>query len=153
MAQAESVGYLAAVAVGAVVGLLGRALLTSRPRLDRTSAVLCGIIGSALGFTALRVVPPLTAHGFPWLRLLLAALLGTLAVMATGQALHRSWVRRHPDLVHGDPKALIAAGGGRAWSSSPRPAGTCAPASATSGWSTSSPRPSPASSTPTAARC
>jgi hypothetical protein len=60
---------------------------------------------------ALQHLPTLTEEGFPWVRLALSAVIGTVTVMGLGQAMRKRWEGQHPDLVHnGDARALIKLG-------------------------------------------
>lgn len=109
----SAAGFAAVPAAGALAGFLGMVVLGRRYRMSLSTTILCGIAGCAVGFTLLQPIPQLTGRGFPWLRLLLAAVVGTVAVMLVGHAVRRGWARAHPDLAHPDDvRALIDAGEG-----------------------------------------
>ncbi|MEU6284030.1 ATP-binding protein [Streptomyces sp. NPDC047028] len=107
----DVVNYLSVPLTGAVAGMLGGRIVRARHKMTFSTTILYGILGCVLGFLVLQFVPVLLGHGFPWLRLLVAGVVGVVIVMGTGQLAARRWTRHHPDLVHADDvTALIATG-------------------------------------------
>ncbi|WP_335973188.1 MULTISPECIES: GlsB/YeaQ/YmgE family stress response membrane protein [Streptomycetaceae] len=86
-------GWLWAIIVGLVLGLIAKAIIPGKQSLPLWLTVICGIGGSALGNGVSRWLGVRHTSGFDWTRHLLQ-LVGAIVLVAIGDALWAGRRRR-----------------------------------------------------------
>ncbi|MGW1433270.1 GlsB/YeaQ/YmgE family stress response membrane protein [Streptomyces sp. NPDC002431] len=78
-------GWLWAIIVGLVLGLIAKAILPGKQKIPLWLTVVCGIIGSVLGNTVATWIGVNDTKGIDWTRHILQ-LIGAIVIVAVGDA-------------------------------------------------------------------
>ncbi|MFJ6013667.1 GlsB/YeaQ/YmgE family stress response membrane protein [Streptomyces sp. NPDC092952] len=78
-------GWLWAIIVGLVLGLIAKAILPGKQKIPIWLTIVCGIVGSVLGNTVATWIGVNDTKGIDWTRHLLQ-LIGAIVVVAVGDA-------------------------------------------------------------------